>query len=98
MNFPHWRPHDRDVLDRDVFLFEGVDERRVIHALDAFPAGENDRMPGGIEDETQRRALGEMKVHVAAQLDGAGVKLAWRHDHATAAGGVTRVDGFADRI
>ena len=28
--------------DRDVLLLEGVDERRVVHALDALPAGEDD--------------------------------------------------------
>ena len=30
--------------DRDVLRLEGVDERRVVHQLDAFPPGEDDRV------------------------------------------------------
>ena len=46
--------------DRDIFLFKRVDERRVVHAFDAFPAREHDRVKRGVGVETQRGAGGDV--------------------------------------
>src|SRR5215213_434348 len=44
--------------DRDILLFEGVDEGRVVEQLDTFPAREDDRqIVFGILAELDRRAF-----------------------------------------
>ena len=42
--------------ERDVLLAVGIDHRRVVHALDAFIAGEHERILGGVAAKHQRGA------------------------------------------
>src|SRR2546423_4970516 len=82
--------------DGDVLLIEGVNEGRVVHQLSPLPA----RVDGGqvlrrVCAELERRALREMEGDVALQMNRAGLKDARGDDDATAARGVTRLDGFA---
>ena len=44
---------------------EGVDERREVHQLDAFPPREDDRVLTMIGAERERRLVGEVQVDVA---------------------------------
>ena len=85
--------------DGDVALFERVDERRVVHQLDALPAREDRRQVGArIGREQQRRALRHVQVDAAAQVNRAGEVASWRHDDAPAAGLGARRDRLADRL
>src|SRR6185369_4505934 len=59
--------------DRDVLLFEGVDERRVVEELDTFPAREDDgQVVFWILAELDRRAFRDFEIDVALQVNGAG--------------------------
>src|SRR5947208_643364 len=84
--------------DPDVFLFEGIEERRVVHALHAFPAREHERIFARIPGKPQRRTFRHVKVHVVLQFDGAGEELAWRDYHPAPTSLGARVDRVADRI
>ena len=84
--------------DRDVALLEGVDERRVVHQLDAFPPREDHGQEViGVAAEGDCRAVGQVEVDPALQMDGAGQEPAVRHEHPAAAGGGARGDGVAER-
>ena len=73
--------------ERDVLLTEGVDHGRVVHAFDAFVAGEHERIAGGVAAEHERGARVEVQVHVALEVDGAGhVGPGGHHDVAAACG------------
>jgi hypothetical protein len=72
--------------DGDVPLPVAVDERRVVHQLDALPAGEDDRqVVGWVLAEQDRGVLLHVQVHVAAQVDRAGEERAARRDDDVAA-------------
>jgi hypothetical protein len=72
--------------DRDVLLFESVDERGVIHALHALPTRVDQRqVVSRIAAEADGGVAGNMQVDAAEQVDGTGEKLAGRHDHAASA-------------
>lgn len=72
--------------DRDVLLFEGVDERRIVKELDPFPAREDYRqVVVGVMAELDCCAFGDLEIHVALQVNCAGEIRAGRHDHLTAA-------------
>ncbi len=71
--------------ERDVLLAVGVDHRRVVHALDAFIAGEHERVLEGVTAEHQRGAWIEVQVHVALEVDSAGHVRPGRHHDVTAA-------------
>src|SRR6266536_631149 len=82
--------------DRDVGLVEGVDERGEVHALDALPAGEHQRVllrvgaePDGAE---------HVQVDVVVEGDRAGPEgAASRYHHVTAAGLGAGRDGLGER-
>src|SRR5262249_34864139 len=59
--------------DRDVLLFKGIDERRVIHQLHAFPTRENDgQIFLRIGIEFDRAVLLDVQVDVALEMNRAG--------------------------
>ena len=65
--------------DGDVLLLEGVDERRVVHQLDALPSGEHHgQVVVRVLAEQDRGARGPVQVDVVEQFDGAGQPLACR--------------------
>ncbi len=84
---------------RDVLLLEGVDERRVVHALRPLEARVDDgQVLRRVGAELERRAFGDVEVDVALQMNRAGEERARGHDHATAARRVRRRDGLADGV
>src|SRR5581483_5853723 len=85
--------------DCDVLLLEGVDERRVVHALGAFKPREDDgQILLRVGNKFERRAFGDVQVDMAPEVDRAREEDARRHEDAPAARGVTGRDGFADRF
>src|SRR5690348_6983655 len=70
--------------DCDVLLFERVDERRKVHAFDAFPPGENHGISCWIKNPTQRRAGHDVEIDVALELNRARQPFARRDDHTPA--------------
>src|SRR5690242_16143769 len=65
--------------DRQILLLEGIDEGRVVHALGAFPAREDQRILRRIGSEAQRSAFADVKIHVTLQFDRSGDELATRN-------------------
>src|SRR4029077_4709409 len=53
--------------DRDVFLFKGIDEGRVVHQLNPFPASEDQRIFTGIARKPDRSAGADMQIYIALQ-------------------------------
>ena len=84
--------------DRDVRLLEGVDERREVHQLGAFPPRQHDGVFVGVARETDRRPLADVQVDAAFQLDRAGDEFAFRHDDASAACANTGGDSAAEGL
>src|SRR5687767_829115 len=81
--------------DRDVPLFEGVDERRVVEYLDAFPTREHDRQKVfWVPAELDRGAFRNFEIDVALQVDRAGEICARRNDDPAAARFRTLLDRF----
>ena len=67
-----------------------------MHSMPSQRVKTTGRYFAGSVDELQRRALGDVEVHVALQVDRAGEALAGRHDHASAARGLARRDRLGD--
>lgn len=82
--------------ESDVRLTGGVDHRRAIDAFEAFVPGPHRWIPLPVAGEPRRRALGEVKLHPAAQAQRAGEEHAGRHDHAAASRGMAGVDRILD--
>src|SRR5207302_1063390 len=63
--------------NRDVLLLVRVDERRVVHALQALPAREDQRqIMSLVLTEAHHGTRSQVEVHIAAQMNRAGEKLA----------------------
>src|SRR6202171_1648867 len=82
--------------DGDVFALEGVDERRVVHQLDALPPREHVRVVSRIAAEAERGPGLQVQLHAALEPDRAGEVLAGRDDHASATGEATGAGGFGE--
>ncbi len=83
----------------DVVLVQGVDERRIVHQLDALVPGQNVGQVGGrIARELQGRALGHVQFGLALEVDRAGQPHAGRHDHPAPAGLGGGGDGGGDSL
>ena len=82
--------------DRDVLAFEGVDERRVVHQLDAFESCQDERITRRILREAQRRASLQMQVDAAVQTQRIGGVIAGRNDYPPAARPRACLDGLLD--
>src|SRR5215469_12613171 len=74
--------------DRDVSLLQGVDERRIVHQLHAFPSREHKRVLPGITAEADGRAGQQMQVDLALQMNRSGHELAGRNHNPAASGAV----------
>src|SRR6478609_688306 len=53
--------------DRDVFLFKGIEEGRVVHQLNAFPASEDQRIFTGIARKPDCSARADVEIYIALQ-------------------------------
>lgn len=85
--------------DRNVGLFPGVDERRIVHAFRAFEAGiDQGQVVLRTVAEQQRGAVGEMQVGMAFEMDWTRQEYAAGHHHAPAAGGRAGIDGLANSL
>ncbi len=75
--------------DGDVLAIDGIDERRVVHDLDALEASKDDReVFRRILAEGDRRSGFYVEIHVARQMDRAGDESSRRyHDSSTASSG-----------
>ena len=72
--------------DRDIQRVARVDQRRIVHALDALPARQDDRQVApGIGAEAQRRARGQVQLDIAPEPNGPRGKDAVGNQHAAAA-------------
>src|SRR5215216_903217 len=71
--------------DRDVLLFEGVDKRRVVEQLDAFPTREDDgHVVFRVLAELDRRPFRYFEIDIALQVNGAGeIRALWNDNSAT---------------
>ena len=91
----------QDALTGDgyVLAVSGVDERRIVGALDALPAGEHRRqIVSSARAKAQQRALFQVQVHVAVQVDRPGQPGArWDADDAPALL-VAGLDGLAEGL
>src|SRR6185312_3370750 len=67
-------------------LLEGVDEWRIVHALRAFPPGEDQRIFRGIPSEAKRSALADVEIYIALQLNPPRDELAARDHYPASAG------------
>src|SRR5262249_6571400 len=70
--------------DSNVLLRKGVDERRVVHQFDAFPARKYHRIFPRVADEAHRGAAKDMKIHITFEVDSTSTELAYRNNHASA--------------
>ena len=86
--------------DRDVRRAVGVDERRIVEALDPFPARQDRRqVERGIVRENQCRAIFKMELHPALEADRPVDRMLARgNGNDTAACGGSRVDARLDRF
>ena len=80
--------------DGDVRHAVGVEERRVVVALDALPRRVDFRVVGGVVRERERRPVREVQVAVVAEADGPREPVTLRHDDAPAAGRLARPHGL----
>jgi hypothetical protein len=89
--------------DRDVLLLPRIDERRIVHELDAFPAREHDGVARWIGVELERRTLGDVQIHVALEVNRTREErqtarlAAARHDDPSSTRRSARVDRLRDR-
>src|SRR5215212_4143276 len=84
--------------DGYVLLLEGVDEGRVVHQLHPLPTREDERqIVLRVSAELECRALGDVQVDVALEVNRAGQERARGHDDAPAPRPVARFDGFTYR-
>src|SRR5215213_7203694 len=85
--------------DGDVLLLEGVDEGRVVHQLSPLPARVDDgQVLRGVVEELQSRALGDVQVDVALQVNRARHEDARGDDDAPAARAVASLNRLAYRL
>jgi hypothetical protein len=84
--------------DRDIRFAAHIDQRRVAHELEAFPVRQHGRqVAGGLGNERECRAVGDMELHVRAEMDRACRIAAAIDENAAAAGCAARRDGRLDR-
>ena len=84
--------------DGHVLLLEGVDERRVVHHLDALPAREDGRQVRlRLAPECHGRPLRDVQVDAREKPDGPRQEAPRRHDDAPPAGRGARFDRLPER-
>src|SRR5215472_896129 len=84
--------------DRDVSLLKGVDERRIVHQLNAFPSREHKRVLPGIAAEADGRPGQQMQVDLALQMNRSGHELAGRNHDSAASGAVAGRYRLLERV
>ncbi len=82
--------------DGHVLALEGVDQRRVIHQLDAFPPRQHEGVTLGIVAEVDGGAARDVQLDAAGQPQRTGGVLARRHDHPSTTRPRAGVDRFLD--
>src|SRR5258708_1121104 len=84
--------------DGNVFLLEGVDERRKIHQLHAFPACKYQRILRGVVSKADRSARAHVEIHVALQMNGPGNKFSGGYDHPATLCRMASRNGFLESL
>ena len=84
--------------NRNVLLFEGVDEGRVVHQLDPFPASEDQRVFAGIAGKADRGPGADVQIDAALQADRAGAEISCRDHNSAASSRMARGYGLLKRF